>query len=343
MIGLKLGLGLSCGQTGLNRYRIGTSMPALILDHARGFYAEGTPPVRDDFTDVVTFTRASEGYALDADGIWQKSLTNVPRYSWATGRRAQLIEAAATNKVTNSATLATQNVTVTATAHTLSFEGSGTVTLSGASTAGPLVGSGGRVSLTFTPTAGTLTLTVTGAVTNAQIEAGPVATSYIPTTSAAKARAADITSKSLAAYDFSTGITVSLEGRIVRNVGSFDALIELSDGSSNNIIRVYYSLSSGSLWSQVFAGGALQENTKLFVNLAEDFKAAISISAAGRLTVASGGVTQFNGTGKTLPTLNQVSIGRAFNGNNQVGIFHHHETLIKEGASTEAELKALTS
>lgn len=29
----------------LNRYRIGTSMPALILDHARGFYAELYPPV----------------------------------------------------------------------------------------------------------------------------------------------------------------------------------------------------------------------------------------------------------------------------------------------------------
>lgn len=45
MIGLKLGLGLSGGQTGLNRYRIGTSMPALILDHARNFYAELYPPV----------------------------------------------------------------------------------------------------------------------------------------------------------------------------------------------------------------------------------------------------------------------------------------------------------
>jgi hypothetical protein len=68
-------------------------------------------------------------------------------------------------------TLATQSVTVTAASHKLSFTGTGTVTLSGVSTAGPLVGTGAnnRVSLTFTPTAGSLTLTVTGSVTLADL------------------------------------------------------------------------------------------------------------------------------------------------------------------------------
>lgn len=72
-------------------------------------------------------------------------------------------------------TLATQSVTVKATPHTLTFTGSGTVTLSGASTAGPLVGGG---SLTFTPTAGSLTLTVTGSVTFAQLEMALAFTRY---------------------------------------------------------------------------------------------------------------------------------------------------------------------
>lgn len=77
-------------------------------------------------------------------------------------------------------TLATQSVTVTAAARTLSFYGTGTITLSGASTAGPLVGTGAsnRVSLTFTPTAGSLTLTVTGSVTRAQLELGTTDTNY---------------------------------------------------------------------------------------------------------------------------------------------------------------------
>jgi hypothetical protein len=76
------------------------------------------------------------------------------------------------NLLLNTDTLATQSVTVTAVPHTLSFYGTGTVTLTGVSTAGPLVGTGAgnRVYLEFTPTAGSLTLTVSGSVTFAQLE-----------------------------------------------------------------------------------------------------------------------------------------------------------------------------
>ena len=84
------------------------------------------------------------------------------------------------NEIDGSDTLATQTVTVTAQERTLSFRGTGTVTLSGASTAGPLVGTGADdiVSLTFTPTAGSLTLTVSGAVNDAMLELGAVRTNY---------------------------------------------------------------------------------------------------------------------------------------------------------------------
>ena len=83
------------------------------------------------------------------------------------------------NQLVWTQTLATQTVTTVATPYTLSFTGTGTVTLSGTSTAGPLVGSGAsRVTLTFTPTAGTLTLTVTGTVTDAQLEFGSSFTTY---------------------------------------------------------------------------------------------------------------------------------------------------------------------
>jgi len=85
---------------------------------------------------------------------------------------ARPVLSARKNMLVNTETLATQNVTVRAGLHVLSFWGTGTVTLSGVSTSGPLVGTGAndRVSLAFTPTAGTLTLTVTGSVLRAQLE-----------------------------------------------------------------------------------------------------------------------------------------------------------------------------
>lgn len=84
------------------------------------------------------------------------------------------------NFLLNTATLSTQSVTVVPKTYVLSFQGTGTVTLSGTSTAGPLVGTGAsnRVSLSFTPTAGSLTLTVSGSVTSAQLEFGSTASTY---------------------------------------------------------------------------------------------------------------------------------------------------------------------
>ena len=75
------------------------------------------------------------------------------------------------NLLQNTEVLSTQSRTVRAFKHIVSFYGTGTITLSGAAT-GTLVGTGtnDRVYLEFTPTAGTLTLTVSGSVTKAQLE-----------------------------------------------------------------------------------------------------------------------------------------------------------------------------
>jgi hypothetical protein len=153
-----------------------------------------------------------------------------------------LIEEARTNLLLNSATLGTQSVTVTAVATTLSFYGTGTVTLSG-TFAGSLVGTGAfpaRASLTFTPTAGTLTCTVTGTVTNAQVEAGAFPTSYIPTTAASVTRAADNASMPTAAWFNASAGTLQAEVMIARatEAARFAGLVQIDSGSNTNRFNI---------------------------------------------------------------------------------------------------------
>jgi len=137
----------------------GRGLPALSLKFAQ----TGTLDSR------ITFSRASHATMFDSTG----KLTYAPN-----------------NLFLNSATLSTQNVTTAAINYIISFKGTGTITLTGTSTAGPIVGTGvsDRVSLKITPTAGTLTCTVSGSVTEAQIEAVTYETTprtYNPTTAAA--------------------------------------------------------------------------------------------------------------------------------------------------------------
>jgi hypothetical protein len=148
---------------------------------------------------LVTFTRASSKTVTNSARVLETVGIDVPAFDHdpTTGESlGLLVEEQRTNLLLNSATLSTQSVTVAAAANTLSFYGTGTVTLTGVSTAGPLVGTGAndRVSLTFTPIVGVLVLTVSGSVTNAQLEAGSTPSSYIPTTTAAVTRSADVVS-----------------------------------------------------------------------------------------------------------------------------------------------------
>lgn len=149
-----------------------------------------------------TFTRATAATTISSAGLIIPVSSGIARsYFDPTTLKygGYLPEGARTNLVLNSlidgTNFSTQSVTVTAVAHTLSFYGTGTITLSGVSTAGPLVGTGvypQRVSLTFTPTAGSLTLTVTGSCKFVQLEIGAFASSFIPTAGVAVARNADV-------------------------------------------------------------------------------------------------------------------------------------------------------
>jgi hypothetical protein len=154
-----------------------------------------------------------------------------------------LYEEAGTNLLLNTETLSTQNATVTNEPHTLSFTGTGTVTLSGTSTAGPLVGTGtgpeNRVSLTFTPTAGTLTLTVSGTVSSAQLETGSIPTSWSPTIGTQATRAADTTASDNFSHD-GTAMWGAIHGlETFADLGTADQILLLDwRADANNRITV---------------------------------------------------------------------------------------------------------
>ena len=201
---------------------------------------------------AITFTRASDATFFDANGTLQTASNDAPRFDHSGGSSlGLLIEEARTNLLLNSATLATQTITVTAVAHTLSFYGTGQVVLSGAHSA-TVTGTGAfptRTSLTFTPSAGSLTATVSGTVEYAQLEVGAFATSYITTTGATATRAADsaVVTPISSFYNASEG-TLFAETFVAALGQSFPTILDLNNGTDDtNAVTGFFNKSSGNI------------------------------------------------------------------------------------------------
>lgn len=303
----------------------------------------------DTLAPYVTFTRASTATYVDSAGVMQTAGINEPRYDYdpdTLAYRGLLVEEQRMNLLLNSATLSTQSVTVAAVAHTLSFYGTGTVTLSGVSTAGPLVGTGAtdRVKLTFTPTAGSLTLTVTGTCTLGQLEAGSFATSYIPTTSAAVTRAADVARvNTLSSIGFNTaeGAVMSETSCFGTAAGTYPSMWRL--GTSSDRIDAFYS-GTTSIGHDTRVGGVAQAAGTLLhggatplVRTVRAYKLSDSAYAFnGNAAVAMSG-----GTG-LIPSVSELHIGTMEAGVNQLN--GHIKTLrYYPRRLSDAELQELTA
>lgn len=213
----------------------------------------------------ITFSGGANATRVNSAGLIVAATT--PRFDYdpvTLAARGLLVEESRINLILNNTAMSTQNVTTAATAYTLSFYGTGTVTLSGTSTAGPLVGSGvypTRSTLTFTPTAGTLTLTVSGSVEYAQLETGTFATSVIINAGAALARTADLAS--MTGTNFSSWYNQT-EGTFVVDVGdsgssatAAPSVVATDDGTAANRIILFVNGVSGASLRAII-GGAIQ-------------------------------------------------------------------------------------
>jgi len=194
----------------------------------------------------------SSGDKAYFDNISVREIPGNHAYQTTSGSRPALArtpDGGRRNLLTGTDAMATQSLTVLAVQHTLSFQGTGTVTLSGASTSGPLVGTGAAniVSLTFTPTAGSLTLTVTGTVQLAQLETGASRTAYQKvglTSDVTESGKRDCwgllfdgsdDSLQTASVDFSATDKMTVMAGVRKLSGSaLAALVELSSSTGNN-------------------------------------------------------------------------------------------------------------
>lgn len=191
-----------------------------------------------------SITRASTGTYFDISGTMQTAAIDAIRINYDPITHeflGVLIENAATNILLNSTTLSTQSVTTAASQYTLSFYGTGTITLSGTHSA-TIVGTGAspvRTTYTFTPTAGSLTLTVSGTVANAQLEIGSIASSWISTAGTSATRSADIISGSGLVYtnavntyaEWSSATTYALGATV--SYGSSGTYVSLQNSNLN--------------------------------------------------------------------------------------------------------------
>jgi hypothetical protein len=190
---------------------------------------------------------------------------------------------------------------VSAISYTLSFYGSGSIVLTGAYSA-TLTGGSSRSTLTFTPSAGTLTCTVSGSVTYAQLESGNFATSWIPTAGASVTRNAD--------EAYKTGISSLIgqtEGTLIidcyiENINQAMSLCSFSDGTLYH--RVQITLDNGFIYGYINDVGVIGN----IAVTAGRYKIAIAYKSLENIVYVNGSSIGTSNSNVSLGTLSDIGL-----------------------------------
>jgi beta-glucanase (GH16 family) len=273
--------------------------------------------------DKITFSRASSATAFDINGNIITVAANVPRFDYDPFShipKGLLIEAARTNMVLNSSLLATQDIAVNASQRTLSFFGTGTVTLSNAFSA-VVIGTSptARTIYSYLPVAGTVTLTVSGTVQYCNDEEGEDYTSWIQTTSSPITRAlevAEITGTNFSSWYNQAEGTFYVAGAI-RDLdgGAYRLPLSVTDGTDQNRYSMYIDSGTNHSIIAAYNAGAQVSSIDIGNNVAgTDYKQAFSYSTRS-INGSKDGAATITGAGATVP-VSRMGIGDRVGGVN---------------------------
>lgn len=215
----------------------------LNLDFANDVYLVGGQ--LREFADVFSFNRSTVASFVASDGNLASAGVDVPRFTHHALTSAPLgllTEGAATNLLTNGAAPTTQTVYITAQPHTLSFYGTGTVTISGAYSA-VIAGAGAyptRTTYSFLAIAGVLTIAFSGAVSDAQLEADLAPSSLITSGAVATVRGADLAVMPQSVlYQWRNPLANTWIIEAICSAYGENEIWREDDGSDDNMIRLH--------------------------------------------------------------------------------------------------------
>jgi hypothetical protein len=285
-----------------------------------------------------TFARASEGRSLDGT---LNFASGIPRIVPGLGI---LVEEARTNLFLNSSAPATQNVTITAAAHTITVWGSGSVTVA----AGTATISNGGVVTAGSPRtigctgAGTISVTVTGSPTYVQVEAGSFGTSPIVTTGAAATRAADV--PYVDGLSVLAPFSLVASGTLPTDTASGQKhLANLGQGAdSNNRVILFRGVSNNAVVQGIIAGSGVLNVSSTFTG-AGQLDAAMSHDGAtfrGAIEGVATATVTSAGYGST--PLTRLSLGCGVTGATQLNGYLRRVQVYRR-ALTDAELQGASA